>query len=204
MEHWQNLSLENLSEEFEGIVYHEEWRPIEGYDGLYEVSNFGRVKSLKRESLQNRPINLKILKQIPTKSKISYLVVNLHKGGVQYTTTVHTSVAKSFILNPKNKPTVNHKFGQTHDNRAHQLEWLTHSEQHKHAFRVLKRKPNKPNLGRVGALHAYAKRTLCITTNQEYACAKDAAKDLKIGITGISMVCHGKLKKTGGYTFRYI
>ena len=75
----------------------EEWRDIKGYEGLYQVSNLGRIKSLK--SNYGRP-RIKILKL--KKRKDGYIEINLHKNGVIKTFRVHQLVARSFIDNPNN------------------------------------------------------------------------------------------------------
>lgn len=64
--YYKNISLKNISANIEGIHYVEEWRPISGYEGCYEISSFGRIKSLARTKINNGrsvPVNEKILKQ---------------------------------------------------------------------------------------------------------------------------------------------
>lgn len=122
-EYWKNLNLNDI----EG----ETWEVIEGYEGQYYVSDFGRIKSLIQK---NRP---KILKQGVC---CGYLRVDLIKKTNHK--LVHILVAKAFVTNPGNKPQVNHKFGETKDNRATQLEWMTYSEQQIHAQKVLGFMPN--------------------------------------------------------------
>lgn len=101
------------------------WRDIEGYDGLYQVSNCGRVKSLNygREG--------RILK---ASLKSGYPFVQFGKCGRQI--YVHRLVAKAFIPNPDNKPEVNHIDGNKTNNHADNLEWGTRSENNVHAVRL--------------------------------------------------------------------
>ena len=134
---------------------------------------------------------------------VYYLIVGLNNKGSKRK-KVHQLVGIAFIPNPENKKTINHKFGNTLDNRASELEWNTQAENNLHAFRVLGRKASKTNLGKLGKLHANAKKIHCLTTGMEFDCAIDAAKYLKIDLSLISMVCHGKLKQTHGLIFKYL
>lgn len=104
----------------------EEWRPVKGYEGLYEVSNMGRVKSL------HRPQSI-ILKQNTDSG--GYMIVNLSKNGTYNTKTVHRLVATAFIRNPNNYGVVNHKDGNKKNNAVDNLEWCTQRYNMKHAYR---------------------------------------------------------------------
>lgn len=104
----------------------EEWRPVKGYEGLYEVSNMGRVKSLHYGKSR-------ILKQITNTN--GYMAVDLHKDGTRSPKRVHRLVATAFIPNPHNKPEVNHKDGNKKNNTVDNLEWCTSSYNTKHAYR---------------------------------------------------------------------
>lgn len=110
------------------------WRDIEGREGFYQISSFGRVKSLKRykEGKNGSKILVKekILKTKLTKS--GYLACHLRTGGSEYP-LIHRLVAKFFIKNPEDKPTVNHKDTDKTNNCVSNLEWSTHSEQMQHA-----------------------------------------------------------------------
>ena len=104
------------------------WKDIENYEGLYQVSNLGRIKSIRKMKKQN------ILK-LGTRN--TYNVINLMKNGKARSFQVHRLVAKAFIPNPENKPQVNHINGVKNDNRLENLEWVTRSENTIHAYRVL-------------------------------------------------------------------
>lgn len=112
------------------------WLPIVGYEGLYEVSNMGRVKSLSRV-VQNSVYGNKVLKGCilsQTQLKSKYLAVGLSNMGTSKTYRVHRIVALHFVENPENKPEVNHKWGNKLDNRACMLEWATRIENIHHAL----------------------------------------------------------------------
>lgn len=103
----------------------EEWRPIEGYEGLYEVSNTGRVRSLdmyvKIGYGSYRLHKGKVLS--PGKNKDGYLLINLHCNEKNKKCLVHRLVAQAFIPNPDNLPQVNHKDEDKLNNRVENLEW---------------------------------------------------------------------------------
>lgn len=98
----------------------EEWRPIVGYEGLYEVSSYGRVRSLDRYDNRNCFRKGKVLS--PAKDKNGYLKVVLNCNGKCKTTNVHRLVAQAFLTNPDNLPQVNHKNDDKSDNRVENLE----------------------------------------------------------------------------------
>ena len=101
----------------------EEWRPIEGYEGLYEVSNTGRVRSLDMY-VKGKGYRLhkgKVLS--PAKNKNGYLKVNLHCNGKRKTITVHRLVAEAFIPNSDNLTQVNHRDEDKTNNNVENLEW---------------------------------------------------------------------------------
>lgn len=104
------------------------WRPIKGYEGLYEVSNLGRIKSLKRLVKKwdgYRTVPEKIL--TPRTNNRGYLRITLCKDGITKTFSPHRLVAEAFIPNPDNLPCVNHKDENPLNNVVSNLEWCTYS-----------------------------------------------------------------------------
>ena len=98
----------------------EVWRDIEGYEGLYQVSDQGRVKSLERKDCLGRIVKERILRPVPASN--GYLVVTLYAGGKRKTLKVHRLVCQAFHKNPNNKSDVNHINEDKTDNRACNLE----------------------------------------------------------------------------------
>lgn len=113
------------------------WKDIEGYEGIYQVSNHGRVKSLDRKIYTRsgyRNIKGRIL--ILEFNSADYNMVLLYnKNNKRKHHFVHRLVAQAFIPNPKNKEQVNHKNKIKTDNHINNLEWATQSENMKHALK---------------------------------------------------------------------
>lgn len=103
------------------------WLPVVGYEGKYEISNLGRVKSLRDKYGNYRE---KILKQ--GKNNNGYLCVKLCKEGKMKNCRVHRLVANAFIPNPNNFPTVNHIDENKENNQVDNLEWMNLSKQQRH------------------------------------------------------------------------
>lgn len=123
----------------------EEWRSIPGFEGEYEVSNLGRVKSIGRFRLTKKgmhyPVKTCLLKQSVRKG---YSSVGLPKNGKYKRLRVNRLVAIAFIENPDGKPYVNHIDGNKQNNCADNLEWVTAKENRQHAIRTGLAKNGKP------------------------------------------------------------
>lgn len=129
---WEYHSLAEFNEEWEDAP-EEEWRDVLGFEELYQVSNLGNVRTVKRGEAtamsQEEHWN-------------GYLSVHLRNKGVERRASVHRLVAEAFIPNPDGLRDVNHKNGIKTDNRVENLEWLSHSDNIKHAYQM--REPTKP------------------------------------------------------------
>lgn len=210
MEHWRDLSLEVLSEIHEGILYIEEWSPIVGYEGLYEVSSFGRIKSLFHKYTDTKERNFCKKERIirpQNDCKRGYLKVRIYKDGVGSSFSIHRLVAVAFIPNPDDLPEVNHKWGIKTDNRVSELEWSTSSDNQQHAYDVLNR--NKPLLGKFGKDHHTSIKVNQYDLNGAYIKTWDSVKDIEragIGSVGTIIRClkgRSKSNQSKGYKWEY-
>lgn len=110
------------------------WASVVGYEGLYEVSNLGRVKNLKRKVpfwRGMRTIPERILQNHI--NEYGYVYVRLYENAKGRNIKLHRIVAEAFIPNPTNKRCVNHIDGNKQNNTVENLEWVTHSENMQHA-----------------------------------------------------------------------
>lgn len=156
----------------------EEWKDI--YEG-YQISNLGRVKSLKRK--ENKIMKLKV-------DRLGYVRVHLRVNNSDVTESVHRLVAKAFIPNEDNKKEVNHINGIKTDNRAENLEWSTRTENINHAYKT--------------KLRENAREVYCLELNRKFYSVRSASKELNLKHTHIINCCQGKQKTTGGYHWKYI
>jgi hypothetical protein len=153
----------------------EQWKDIQGYEGIYKISDFGNIKSFKF----NKELN------IIGSNCNGYRKVCLSKDGVINKFLIHRLVGFAFIPNPENKPNINHKNGIRNDNRVGNLEWCTQKENALHAFEIgLSKKgihhyrygKKNPNFSKKGKDHWKAKTILDLSTGVFYESLEDAAK----------------------------
>ena len=115
----------------------EEWKDIQGYEGLYQVSNLGNVKNLERivkcKLQKTKTIKEHLLKK--SVNKFGYEYVCLSNDSITRKIKVHRLVAQAFIPNPLNKPQVNHINGIKTDNKVENLEWCNNQENMAHAIK---------------------------------------------------------------------
>ena len=209
---YKNLSLQNLPNEI--------WKDIPNYEGFYQVSDMGRVKSLKRKVRKwdgFRTISERILK--PDENKNEYLCIVLYKKGKSKSYFIHQLVMFVFKGSCPEGYEVNHKKGIKHDNRARKLEYVTHSENQKHAYRIGLQKPsqNQKNAAsnfcktskgmiqywesRKRKVNQYDLQNNFIKT---FNSIREATYENNTFSSSISACCGGKLKTSGGYIWKYV
>lgn len=122
------------------------WVDIKDYEGFYQVSNLGRVRSLPRwVKGKGKSIQLRDGFYLKVDIAKGYERVTLFKNNNRKRVMVHRLVAQHFVDNPKNKPEVNHIDGNKRNNKLTNLEWVTSSENQLHAFKTGLQKPTKSN-----------------------------------------------------------
>lgn len=176
----------------------EKWLDITNYEGLYQISNYGRVKSLKREL---------IIKPLKSKHTSYRYCVSLSHKNIVKQVKCHRLVAKAFIPNPNNLPEVNHKNPVTKnicDNRSTQLEWVTHSGNMR--WRVKCGNTPKNTFIKNGE-HVSNKKVVQLDRDgnylQTFPSLRKAMEITGIHETNISKACHSVIKSAGGYKFMF-
>jgi hypothetical protein len=165
-----------------------DWRPVNGYEGIYEVNRLGQIRNAKRKNIMAQRIN-----------KIGYPYVCLNKNNKQTGKVVHRILAIAFLPNPLNLPTVNHIDGNKQNNDLSNLEWVSYSENNKHAYAHGLKK------GITGKVRIAAKPIVAYKDGiflKEFDCASDATS-LGISTSTIFRCLNKKRKSRKGYEFKY-
>lgn len=179
--------------------YFEIWKPIFGFEGWYEVSNFGRVKSLSRKCKSihgERIVPERIMKF--DKTADGYYQVHLSKNGERVRFKVHRLVAMAFIPNPLNLPQINHKDCNPANNCVWNLEWCdqtynnNYGERNKKAGRALTNHPS------------FSKQVMCVETNITYPSTHEVERIFGYKHTFINACCNGKYKMAYKLHWKYI
>lgn len=180
----------------------EKWKPIKGYEGLYEVSNLGRINSLYGGQ-SNKGGILKA-----AKDKKGYERICLTKNGQKRNYSVHRLVALTFIDNPHNKPQVNHIDGVHSNNSLLNLEWVTSSENHKHAWDNKLRTFTVDQEKHLRDMHSKQSVEVCqYDLNGKYIRSwksiSTASNELNIHHSNIVSACKLLTNSAGGFQWRY-
>ena len=172
----------------------EEWRDITGYEGKYQVSNLGRVKSLN----YRRTGKDKVLKQL--KNPQGYLAATLYRDGKSKKFLIHRLVAQAFLPNLDELPEINHKDENKKNNCVDNLEWCTSKYNKNYGGHTERRILTLKSNGK------HCKKVKCIETQQVFSSCREAS--LWCNVTPQSLYCalkgRNRTTRAGGYHWEYI
>lgn len=163
------------------------WRNIKEFHGIYQVSNLGRIRNIKKNKILTGYTNNK-----------GYQMIHFHTNTQDKMYSIHRLVATYFKPNPKNLPQVNHKNEIKTDNRACNLEWCT--AKHNMNYGTL---PKRLSIDKLNNTYN-TKKVICVETGVIYASLREAERQTGIGNASISKACKNKAVLAGGYHWKYI
>lgn len=172
------------------------WKDVKGFEGMYEVSNLGNVKSLMYRK-QNRNKLLKL--------ELTWNGYQRAALGHSFRKTVHRLVCELFVPNPENLPIINHINGIKTDNRAVNLEWVTQSDNVIHGLKVLGNPGS--NTGHTGGKSKLSKACIQLKDGINigtFEGASEAGRRTGISRASIIQVCNNKRLSAGGFTWMYV
>lgn len=173
------------------------WKPVVGYEGCYEISSFGRLRTVAHvvecsDGRRRHIIGGKIISYGSPKSN-GYFMKCLQKNGDKKYVTIHRLVATAFIPNPERLEQINHKNGIKTDNRAENLEWVSRRENAIHSSYVL---------GNEGGWKK--SRVICVEDGKEYDSVSSAAREYGVNVNNFPHVCGRKNRTIAGKHWKYI
>lgn len=171
----------------------EVWKGITGYEGIYQISNMGRVKSLERVDAGGHKRYEIIMES--SDDRVGYQMINLSKDGKTKTFKVHRLVTLAFIENKNNLPQVNHKDEIKHNNEVSNLEWCSHSYNINYGTCIDRgaRKQSKE-------VYQYDLNNKFIN---KFKSGMDVERKLGFDQAYVNHCCNGKYKKAYGYIWSY-
>ena len=178
----------------------EEWKPVVGFEGRYEVSNLGRVRSFERTVIDKRGRRRVFPGVIimPYLRDNGRLIIGLWKNGSKKNYFLHRIVAMAFLPNPDNLPCINHKDENPQNNRVENLEWCTVAYNLNYGTRIERLRINNRTVAVIGTDK---------NGNEHYFSSRnEAARITGVCRTSISQLCKGtgvSKQTAGGYRWRY-
>lgn len=190
------------------------WKPVVGYEGLYDVSNYGDVRSLPRFVCNGQDKRQKLLKGCmkhkSINTRVNYFYVQLYKNNKSKGCFIHRLVGLAFLSESHAEGLViNHKDGNSFNNHVSNLEWVTQRQNALHAREELgryNRDPGKLWRGKTGLAHNRSKPVIAtniVTGEQRHYGSCSVAKNDGFRQAAISACCLGKKKTYAGYTWRF-
>lgn len=171
------------------------WKDVVGYEGYYQISNLGRIKSLN----YGKNGYAKILKNSFIAS-YKYYQIKLYKDTKSKILKVHRLLAQAFIPNPENKPCINHIDGDKLNNDLSNLEWCTYSENIQHAFDTGLKGTSAELIEKIRK--ANSKKIINIKTGEVFSSITETSNINKISYSALSNRLHGRVFNDTGFRFK--
>lgn len=183
----------------------EVWVDMPGYEGMYQVSSYGRVKSLARKVRRGDTDHLQRERIIKPASLNGYYHVGLHRNGICKTAFIHRMVAIAFIPNPLSKDCINHKDCNRINNRVENLEWVTKAENNQHAWDNGRQEKLRELMKRGLRNRAVLQLDLNGNTIKQFDTIKEASSETGANHAHISQCCKNQYgrRTCGGYKWQY-
>lgn len=188
---YQNLSLEDMPGEV--------WKDIPGWEGYYQASTLGRVKSLSRPAKcqggHMKMLRERVMSQKTPKTKERYITIPLSRDGTVTRMMVHLLVAKTFLNNPYNKPHVDHIDANRHNNIVTNLQWVTPKENSNNPISIRNMRHSSPRSNPI----------VCVYPNGDEVQFDSLHEAQRAGFNRriIQLCLRGGNRKNKGCSFRY-